>query len=84
MRLNWTYSALDSGKTGEDIVARDPARPHAFCRVYRSASNSSGREWFWSASDGNTDWGHGYAKSRGAAAKAAEHAYFAGRDGYWR
>jgi hypothetical protein len=41
------------------------------------ATGDRDRPWFWTASDGNVDLGHGYAASKQEAADAATAAYVA-------
>src|SRR5579871_6529094 len=76
VRLRWTYTALHREMDRNDIIGRDPGHPRAYCRVHRAHGGSPAGKFMWAASDGNVDLGTGYAQTLGAAAKAAEAAYF--------
>ena len=77
MRLKWKRTSV---RDPDDYVGKDPERPHAYCRIYKTVANSSGQPWFWTASDGHVDLGTGYTASVKDAAELAEAAYWPKRE----
>jgi len=68
----------ESGTHRSDFQAKDPAHRHASCRIYKATSAAT-LGWFWMATDGNRDLGHGYEPTARKAAVKAEDVYFADR-----
>jgi hypothetical protein len=77
LHLKWKRTGLGGP---DDFIARDPERPRAYCRIYKSSGTSSDRAWFWTASDGHLDLGTGYAATAKEAAELAEAAYWRRRE----
>lgn len=75
-RLTWSPTWPDKPDSPTDFEAKDPAHPHAFCRIYK-ASSAPDLGWYWTTSDGHRHSSQGYEPTARKAAVRAEEVYFA-------
>ena len=74
IRLAWRPTWEVDTRT--DFAASDPVGEHGnYCRIYKATSAAT-LGWFWTASDGHRDLGHGYEPTAREAAERAEKVYF--------
>jgi hypothetical protein len=72
MGLRWFRTSTNRA---DDFTASDPEHPEGQCRVYRTATGTADRPWFWMATDGTRHLGEGDEPTLEAAKARAEETY---------